>query len=198
MGLLLISTLSIAMTTVIACVHSGYITVTMTATATAIVQTTLTLTTTVTTVASSSASRCNSSTAAQPLKLPASPPRPCVLQLHHFYQQPKPNRRAKDMRRSFEAKEKQRRDNSGSAKGMANILKRTGDKSETHMRRRFEAKKDMRTHQKQPRAVAAKKGNPSVFWVKARVKRRWPPPCGLRPDRLLNNCTASTYVCTCL
>ena len=77
------SALSIAVTTVIACVHSGYITVTMTATATAIVQTTLTLTTTVTTVASSSASRCNSSTAAQPLKLPASPPRPCVLQLHH-------------------------------------------------------------------------------------------------------------------
>ena len=48
------------MTTVIACVHSAYITVTMTATATAIVQTTLTLTTTMTTVASSSASRCNS------------------------------------------------------------------------------------------------------------------------------------------
>ena len=47
------------MITVIACVHSGYITVTMTATATAIVQTTLTLTTTMTTVASSSASRCN-------------------------------------------------------------------------------------------------------------------------------------------
>ena len=66
-GLLVISALSIAMITVIACVHSGYITVTMTATATAIVQTTLTLTTTVTTVASSSASRCNSSTAAQPL-----------------------------------------------------------------------------------------------------------------------------------
>ena len=42
-----------AMITVIACVHSGYITVTMTATATAIVQTTLTLRTTVTTVASS-------------------------------------------------------------------------------------------------------------------------------------------------
>ena len=38
MGLLVISTLSIAMTTVIACVHSGYITVTMTATATAIVE----------------------------------------------------------------------------------------------------------------------------------------------------------------
>ena len=85
-GLLVISTLSIAMTTVIACVHSGYITVTMTATATAIVQTTLTLTTTMTTVASSSASRCNSSTAAQPLKLPALPPRPCVLQLDHSCQ----------------------------------------------------------------------------------------------------------------
>ena len=77
MSLLVISTLSMAMITVIACVHSGYITVTMTATATAIVQTTLTLTTTVTTVASSSASRCNSSRAAQPLKLAASPPRPC-------------------------------------------------------------------------------------------------------------------------
>ena len=86
MGLLVISTLSIAMTTVIACVHSGYITVTMTATARAIVQTTLTLTTTMTTVASSSASRCNSSTAAQPLKLPALPPRPCELQLHHSCQ----------------------------------------------------------------------------------------------------------------
>ena len=86
MSLLVISTLSIAMITVIACVHSGYITVTMTATATAIVQTTLTLTTTVTTVASSSASRCNSSTAAQQLKLPALPPRPCVLQLHHSWQ----------------------------------------------------------------------------------------------------------------
>ena len=49
-GLLVISTLSIAMITVIACVHSGYITVTMTATATAIVQTALPLTTTVTTV----------------------------------------------------------------------------------------------------------------------------------------------------
>ena len=36
--------------------------------------------------ASSSASRCNSSTAAQPLKLPAFPPRPCVLQLHHSCQ----------------------------------------------------------------------------------------------------------------
>ena len=48
--------------------HSRYITVTMTAIATAVVQTTLTLTTTKTTVASSSASRCNSSTAAQPLK----------------------------------------------------------------------------------------------------------------------------------
>ena len=67
-------------TSIVAC------TVTMTATATAIVQTTLTLTTTMTTVASSSASRCNSSTAAQPLKLPALPPRPCVLQLHHSCQ----------------------------------------------------------------------------------------------------------------
>ena len=51
-----------------ACDHSRYITVTMTAIATAVVQTTLTLRTTKTTVASSSASRCNSSTAAQPLK----------------------------------------------------------------------------------------------------------------------------------
>ena len=83
MGLLVISTLSIAMITVIACVHSGYITVTMTATATAIVQTTLTLTTTLTTLASSSASRCNSSTAAQPLKLRALPPGSCVVQLLH-------------------------------------------------------------------------------------------------------------------
>ena len=72
--------------TVVACVDSGYIPVTMTATATAIVQTTLTLTTTMTTVASSSASRCNSSTAAQPLKLPALAPRPCVLQHHHSWQ----------------------------------------------------------------------------------------------------------------
>ena len=50
MSVLVISTLSIAMTTVIPCVHSGYITVMMTPTATAIVQTALTLTTTVTTV----------------------------------------------------------------------------------------------------------------------------------------------------
>ena len=48
--------------------HSRYITVTMTGIATAVVQTTLTLTTAKTTVASSSASRCNSSTAEQPLK----------------------------------------------------------------------------------------------------------------------------------
>ena len=48
--------------------HSTYITVTMTAIATAVVQATLTLTTIKTTVASSRASRCNSSTAAQPLK----------------------------------------------------------------------------------------------------------------------------------
>ena len=48
--------MSTAITIVIACVHSGYITVTMTATATAIVQTTLTLTTTMTRVAGSSAS----------------------------------------------------------------------------------------------------------------------------------------------
>ena len=66
--------------------HSTYITVTMTAIATAVVQATLTLTTLKPTVASSRASRCNSSTAAQPLKLPASPPRPCVLQLHHSCQ----------------------------------------------------------------------------------------------------------------
>ena len=38
MSLLVISTLSIAMTTVIPCAHSGYITVTTTATATAIVE----------------------------------------------------------------------------------------------------------------------------------------------------------------
>ena len=48
--------------------HSTYITVTMTAIATAVVQATLTLTTLKPTVASSRASRCNSSTAAQPLK----------------------------------------------------------------------------------------------------------------------------------
>ena len=60
MDFLFITILSMAMTIVIACVHSGYITVTMTATVTAIVQSTLTLTTTMTTVASSSASRCNS------------------------------------------------------------------------------------------------------------------------------------------
>ena len=66
--------------------HRRYITVTMTGIATAVVQTTLTLNRATTTVASSSASRCNSSTAAQPLKLPALPPRPCVLQLHHSCQ----------------------------------------------------------------------------------------------------------------
>ena len=48
--------------------HSTYITVTMTAIATAVVQATLTLTTLKRTVASSRASRCNSSTAAQPLQ----------------------------------------------------------------------------------------------------------------------------------
>ena len=48
--------------------HSRYITVTMTAIATAVVQATPTLTTLKPTVASSRASRCNSSTAAQPLK----------------------------------------------------------------------------------------------------------------------------------
>ena len=48
--------------------HSTYITVTMTAIATAVVQATLTLTTLKPTVTSSRASRCNSSTAAQPLQ----------------------------------------------------------------------------------------------------------------------------------
>ena len=48
--------------------HSRYITVTMTAIATAVVQATLMLTPIKTTVASSRASRCNSSTAAQPLQ----------------------------------------------------------------------------------------------------------------------------------
>ena len=51
-----------------ACDHSRYIAVTMTAIATAVVQATLTLTTLKRTVASSRASRCNSSTAAQPLQ----------------------------------------------------------------------------------------------------------------------------------
>ena len=50
------------MTTVVACVDSGYITVTMTMTATSLVETALRLTTTVTTMASSNGSRCNSST----------------------------------------------------------------------------------------------------------------------------------------
>ena len=86
MDFLFIRILSMAMTIVIACVHSGYITVTMTATATAVVQTTLTLTITKTTVASSSAKRCNSSTAAQPLKLSALTLCPCVLQHHHAWQ----------------------------------------------------------------------------------------------------------------
>ena len=75
-----------AVTIAIVRVHSGYITVTMTATATVVVQTTLTLTTTMATVASSSAKRCNSSTAAQPLKLSALTLCPCVLQHHHSWQ----------------------------------------------------------------------------------------------------------------
>ena len=69
MSVPVISTLSIAKTTVIAYVHSGNIKENMTATVTAIVQSTLTLTTTMPTVASSSPSRCNCSTATLTLPL---------------------------------------------------------------------------------------------------------------------------------
>ena len=62
-----ISTSSVSLIRVVACVHSRDMTVTRTATTTATVQTTLTLRTTVTTVANTNASSCNSSRAAQAL-----------------------------------------------------------------------------------------------------------------------------------
>ena len=78
----------------------------MTATATVIVHTTLTLTSTLRRLASSSASRCNSSTAAQPLKLRALPPGSCVVQLLHKCQNHRTSRGA--YRRLGNVGEKQR------------------------------------------------------------------------------------------
>ena len=81
-----IRVLPMVMIIVVAFVHSRYITVTMTGTAIVEVQSTLTYTTTKTTAASSSAKPCNSSTAAQPIKLSALTLCPCVLQHHHSRQ----------------------------------------------------------------------------------------------------------------